>query len=109
MNSKIITISALLLLVSSVSAQTSSSCSGSGKYCYADVVYQCVNDKPQTVDYCNYKCQNGVCISGAINPDVRYVPPEPSTLKGSDVVFYSSLTIVLTAIVIFYLKLKLRK
>jgi len=109
MNSKIITISALLLLISSASAQTSTSCSGTGKYCYADVVYQCINDKPQAVDYCNYKCQDGACVSGAINPDIKYVPPEPNTLKGSDVVFYLTLAIVLTAIVIFYLKIRLRK
>lgn len=109
MDRKVIAISVLLLFASSVSAQTSTSCSGSGRYCYADAVYQCVNGKPQVVDYCSYKCQDGACISGAIDPQINYIAPEPSSLKGNDIILYLTLAIVITAIVIFCLRLRMRK
>jgi len=107
----IITLLLPLLFTSSSLSQTPDECEGSGRYCFANTVYGCVDGEPQVVEYCPYKCESGQCVdSKPITPNIRYqeLVGEGSS-GGDDTLLYLVLGIVILIIAALFARMALRK
>lgn len=89
-------------------AQDMTSCDRTGKYCFADSVYDCINGVPQQVEYCKGTCQDGQCIAETLAPAISHVAVKSSQeAKGSD--WIPIITIVIAAIAILAFSLQMIK
>jgi len=97
---------AVMTFLLSVPAQDMSSCDRTGKYCFSDSVYDCVNGIPKQIEYCKGACEAGRCIDVTLAPAISHVevkPPEAA--KGSDWIPIIIITIVAIAILAFSLQI----
>lgn len=99
----------LLFVSPSFAVNNPGSCDNTGKYCFADVLYDCINGKPVIAEECQYKCSNGECIVYRMEPadSFTYIEPEVTRIESSDMIFYISLTLVILAILGLYIRLRL--
>ena len=85
----------LFFFVANSLAQTPDACTAPGKYCYADLLYECINEEPKLVEVCPSGCENGECINGTIFPGIAYQEPvEQAGASNSDVILIISLSIL---------------
>jgi hypothetical protein len=99
----------LLFVSPSFAVNNPGSCDNTGKYCFADKLYDCVNGKPVFAEDCQYKCNKGECIVYRMEPtdSFTYIEPEVTKTESSDVIFYISLTMVIMVIMGLYIRIKL--
>jgi len=107
----IITLLSLLLFTSPSLSQTPDECEGSGRYCFANTLYDCVDGEPQVVEYCPHRCESGQCIdSKPIAPSIHYQEPEDEVSGGGDdTLLYLVLGVVILVIVALFARMALRK
>jgi hypothetical protein len=100
-----------LFLVPTLAENDPDNCDNTGRYCFAQKLYDCVDGEPELVEICKYECNDAKCIIHRIEPNdtFMFVEPEIEEVQSSDVIFYISLVMVLGAIVIFGFKVRTRK
>lgn len=87
-------------------AQDMSSCDGTGRYCFADSVYDCVNGVPKQIEYCKGVCEAGRCVEESLAPAVSHTPEKPPQIaRGDDWIPIITLTIVAVVILAFSLQM----
>ncbi len=82
----------LFLFLGNSVSQTPDECDGSGRYCFADVVYECADGEPHLVEQCIHACRDGECVEresgGAISPGLRVQETPPEESEGEDMTLY---------------------
>ena len=84
-------------------------CSGTGKYCLGDAIYDCVDGEGKSVEFCSGYCSEGACVSDPLQPEYakdrsdEVVVSEPG---GRDLVFI--LVVIILTITFFLLFFNLR-
>ncbi len=100
---------ASFLMPSAVALQTYDNCDNTGKYCFGGAVYDCVDGKPQLIEYCRYSCKDAACTQEYIEPGVAYDQPERPPPASSDGSVYLAVVLAVAAIAILYIVTKRRK
>ena len=105
----IVAVLAVFLASTLSSAQTPDSCEGNGRYCFGEELYECVNGEPEFIQYCLDACEGGECVTVALEPGVGYAEPEGEPEPASNYIIWIVLSLVIIAILYFFVRIMRQK
>jgi hypothetical protein len=108
---KALCVAALILLAATALATNNRDvCDNTGRYCFADAVFDCVNSTPKAVQGCEL-CRNGACVDAPLAPDVKVkeLPAASKTAPSNELLPYILLASVIAAILFLYLRIRARR